>query len=277
MNYKVFNNHIQIDNTNGYTDIHDFLDAYYIPKKKQNILINSKKAYIDKKIYIYFDEEEIDWPISNKDVEVIYEDEFILVVHKDAGYIIHDKDDENCLNARVAHYYESNNMNTFVRPIHRLDKDTSGLVIYSKNSFFQPLLDKQIENKEIKRYYKAITKGASKANKEFIIDEPIGRNRHKSGTYIVSKTGKEAITRVKCLSSHNGYSLMECELETGRTHQIRVHLASKNYPIINDPIYGVKDKIIPYMGLWAYKVIIPHPITKELITIIDKERKDFEI
>ena len=277
MNYKVFNNHIQIDNTNGYTDIHDFLDDYCIPKKKQNILINSKKAYIDKKIYIYFDEEEIDWPISDKNVEAVYEDEFILVVHKDAGYIIHDKDDNDCLNARVANYYQENNINSFVRPIHRLDKDTSGLVIYSKNSFFQPILDKQIENKDIKRYYKAITKGNAKVNKEFIINEPIGRNRHKSGTYIVSKTGKEAITRVKCLESNHAYSMFECELDTGRTHQIRVHLSSNNYPIINDPLYGVTDNIIPYMGLWAYKVIIPHPITKELITIVDKERKDFKI
>ncbi len=276
MKYKLFNDYIQIENV--FNSIDDFCDAFNISKHNKNKMIQSKKIVIeDNLITIHLEKEEIDYIPSNKDIKVIYEDDLILIVHKDHGYIIHDKDDNNCLNSRVAKYYEDNNISSFIRPIHRLDKDTTGLVIYSKISFFQSLLDQQIANKDIKRFYLAIVKGSCRINHSFIINSKIGRNRHKSGSYIISKSGKEAITKVTCINSKNGYSLFECELETGRTHQIRVHLASKNYPIINDPLYGIKDDIISYMGLWAYKVIIPHPITKEIIVVEDELRKDFHI
>ena len=278
MKYKVYDDRIEIDIKNEYKDIHDFLDAFYIPTKKQNHLINTKKIILDGYILtIYLEKEEIDYEASIHDVEVIYEDELLLIVHKDAGYIIHDKNDNNCLNSRVAKYYLDNNINSYIRPIHRLDKETAGLVIYSKISFFQPYFDKQIEDKKIKRFYKAIVKGNCQKNKQFVIKANIGRNRHRSGTYIVSKTGKEAITKVKCLTSKDNYSLFRCELETGRTHQIRVHLAHKNYPIINDPQYGKEDTIIPYMGLWADELIFTHPLTKKEIIVKDKHRKDFKI
>ena len=278
MKYTVFNDHIEIDIKNEYKDIHDFLDAFYIPSKKQNHLINSKRIVLDGTILtIYLDKEEIDYEVSNKPIDVVYEDELLLVVHKDAGYIIHDKNDTDCLNSRVAKYYLDNNIHSFIRPIHRLDKETAGLVIYSKISFFQPYLDKQIEDKKIKRFYKAIVKGNCPKNKQFVIKANIGRNRHRSGTYIVSKTGKEAITKVKCLASKDNYSLFRCELETGRTHQIRVHLAHKNYPIVNDPLYGKEDTIISYMGLWADELNFIHPLTKKEIIIKDRSRKDFRI
>ena len=177
-------------------------------------------------------------------------DEYILVVNKPEGIIVHNE--TNSLGNRVARYYFNNNLNIPIRHLHRLDNQTQGLVMYSKSTFFQPYLDFLLSNKMIKRYYKAIVMG--NINENIIINEPIGRDRHNSKKYRVSKTGKSAVTKVSILKKKNNYTLLNCVLETGRTHQIRVHLQYKNLFIVNDELYGKKSKDFKSMGLYAYKL-----------------------
>lgn len=227
-------------------------------------------------VSITFMKEEPDWIPSNESAEVIYEDPFILVVHKPAGIIIHgDKNDTDCLNARVARYYLDHDILSYVRPIHRLDKETSGLVLYSKISFFQPFLDEMLAEKKIYRHYEAICFDNRRIQKHFVCNASIGKDRHHSNRYRISSTGKTAKTTFDLLDRKNGYALIGCTLQTGRTHQIRVHLSSYGLYIVNDTMYGRTTRDFKAMGLWADTLQLVHPLTGKTMTIHDKPSKDY--
>ena len=241
-----------------------FLDYYKRSRKnkyllflEKRILLNNKVCnkddilYIDDVIEIDLKEEYIDYELDDKKCDVIYEDEYILIVNKPSGIIVHDE--KKSLANMVARYYKNNNLNISVRHLHRLDKETQGLIMYCKNSFFQPYLDDMFLNDKIERYYKAIVFGNVK-EENFIINSPIGRDRHINNKYRVSKSGKEALTKCRVLKRKGKYTLLECKLETGRTHQIRVHLSSKKLYIVNDSIYGKKSNDFKEMGLYSYKL-----------------------
>ena len=217
----------------------------------------------------------IDWKCADRECSIIYEDDYVYVAHKESGIIIHgDEDDTDCLMAEAALFQENNHIYQPVRPIHRLDKDTMGLVLFSKIPFFQPYLDQSLMKRDIKRYYIAICKGNKPQNDTFTINYPIGKDRHRNGVYRVSDTGVDARTYVQFLKEENHLLYFLCTLDTGRTHQIRVHLSHTGYPIINDPIYGTKDDHYPTMGLYAYKLEYIEPMNYDKICVIDKEIKD---
>ena len=156
-----------------------------------------------------------------------------------------------------------------VNPIHRLDKETSGLVVFSKSEVFQPLLDQLLSQKQIRRNYLAFCEGKMEVGKIFTIDKPIGRDRHNANKRIIHKNGQNAVTKVRCVGcdkKHN-YCVLLCTLDTGRTHQIRVHLSSEGYPILNDPLYGHESDLCVRMGLFAESVELYHPLKEEMMSV----------
>ena len=207
---------------------------------------------------------------------VLYEDELLLAVHKVRDLLVHtDGSGEDTLTDMVDMMYEG----TGIEPhaLHRLDRDTEGIVLFSKSEIFQPLFDKMMSEKLIKRIYQAVVKGHF-PEKGMDIDLPIGRDRHNSGRYLVSRTGKDAVThaRLEGYLRDEDASLVTCILETGRTHQIRVHLSHSGFPILNDRLYGMPSDAIDRMGLRAVKVNILHPFTKQDIIIEDHIPPDWE-
>ena len=203
-----------------------------------------------------------DWPSSGTPCTIVYRNAFLAAVHKEAGRIIHEEGyGTECLNADMAARLILEGTEALVRPLHRLDRDTEGLVLYSLIPLFQPWFDRALADHRIQRSYLALTKGSCPEGTKMTIRKAIGKDRHVSGKYRISPTGKDALTEAECLCSRDGYSLFRCTLGTGRTHQIRVHLADAGYPIINDPLYGVHSRNMKGMGLWAYEVTVRDPLS----------------
>lgn len=293
MKYILENNLLKIEPTNVYDakTVEDFLDDYHQSKKNKYLLIQKKQILLDgtvvkdihepigqKEITLVLEDEEIDWQPAEQPCQVVYEDAFLYIVHKEPGCIIHgEENDTDCLNAQAARYQMIHGIHAPVRPIHRLDKDTQGLVLYCKIPFFQPWFDAQLADKKIKRSYLAVCYGHSHTGEKFTCTQAIGRDRHVSNKYRISPTGQSAVTHVECLAVKDGYNLMRCELETGRTHQIRVHLSARGYPIVNDRLYGSPSQEFRFMGLWACEIEIRNPITHKKHKIHDVPNKDFDL
>ena len=259
--------------------VQEFLDTYIPSKKYQHLLIQNKWLLIDNEkvkredeikgdilsINIY-PEDYIYKEVNNK-LDVVYEDELFLIVNKPKGILVHsDGNDEITLTDYVKSYYKDLNY-IDVQPIHRLDKETTGLVMFSKSAIFQPLLDKLLKEKSIRRHYLAFVKGKMKIDETLVIDKKIGKDRHNSKKCVVSKNGQDALTKVRCLGSKFGLSVLRCSLDTGRTHQIRVHLSHIGYPIINDDLYGIKDNKLIRMGLVADELEFYHPLKEDTIKV----------
>ena len=258
--------------------IQEFLDAYIPSKRIQHLLIQNKWLTMDNnpvkrqddicglnlEIELYPSMHEYK-PSYNK-IQAVYEDEIILVVFKPKGVLVHsDGGTEETLSDMVKDYYIDKPY-IDVQPVHRLDKETTGLVMFSKSEIFQPLLDKLMAQSQIRRQYLAFVK--AKVNEEtFTINKPIGKDRHDSKKRVVSRNGQSALTKFRLLGSKNGISVLRCILDTGRTHQIRVHLSSCGYPIINDDLYGVKDKSLVRMGLIGDILDFYHPLKEEIMEV----------
>ncbi|MRN56220.1 RluA family pseudouridine synthase [Paenibacillus monticola] len=176
---------------------------------------------------------------QEQELDVLHEDDFCLVVHKPAGMAVH-PDGSGVgvtLDHLVASHYAASGGGVAVRHIHRLDKDTTGPVLYAKNEFAQLVLDEGMREKTISRQYVAIVKGVVPPTLK-VIDAPIGRDRHHAVRRRVSPGGQAAVTRITGCKVLRGASLLKVQLETGRTHQIRVHLSHMGYPLYGDELYG---------------------------------------
>ena len=174
---------------------------------------------------------------SDKPLRILYEDDLVLVADKPAGILVHDDGNSQItLDNLVAGHYQRTNQNHPILHVHRLDYGTSGALLYCKERCLMAYFDNALAAKAIKRRYLALVKG--RINEPLTIDQPIGRDRHVSGKYRICPTGKNAVTHVKPLRYLQNDTLCECELETGRTHQIRVHLAAIGHPIKGDDLYG---------------------------------------
>ncbi|MBP3801177.1 MAG: RluA family pseudouridine synthase [Clostridia bacterium] len=201
-------------------------------------------------------------------VEILYEDDDIIVVNKPKGMVVHPANgnpDGTLVNAIMAICKDSlSGIGGEIRPgiVHRLDKDTSGVIIIAKNDKAHINLSEQIKNHEVEKTYIALVRGNVKEN-EATINMPIGRSTKDRKKMAVTKTGKNAVTHFKVLERHGNYSLLEVKIETGRTHQIRVHLSQIGYPIIGDTVYsnGKNEWGVVGQCLHAKSIKFKHPIT----------------
>lgn len=234
-----------------------------------NIVNNNYLVNIGDKIIINYQEED---PLenlkpSNKKVDIVYEDDDLLVINKESGMVVHPAPgnyEDTLVNALIGKYNLSNNG---FRPgiVHRLDKDTSGLMLVAKNDYIHEKLSKMISEKVVERYYLALVEGTFN-HETGTIDAPIGRDpKYREKMTVTSMNSKNAITHFKVLETFNNYTLIECKLETGRTHQIRVHMKYINHPVVNDPLYGkCFDKEFGQL-LHSYKIKFPHPRTNKIL------------
>ena len=205
---------------------------------------------------------------ENIPLDIVYEDQYLLVVNKKSGMVVHPAPgnyNQTLVNALLYKFSLSKGENKF-RPgiVHRIDKDTSGLMLVAKDDKTHELLSKMIKEKKVERKYLALVSGVIKHDTG-TIDAPIGRdivNRQKMS--VTDINSKEAVTHFRILKRYANNTLIECKLDTGRTHQIRVHLAYIGYPIVNDPLYG-KNKNTTSFGqfLHSKSIKFSHPITKE--------------
>ncbi|WP_145335316.1 RluA family pseudouridine synthase [Paenibacillus xylanexedens] len=213
------------------------------------------------------------------DLDVLYEDDFCLVVHKPAGMKLHPdggrEEQVITLDHAVASYYEINGTQTSVRHVHRLDEDTTGPVLYAKNAFALAKLDEAMRLKAIDRQYVAITDGQVPSDLSKI-DAPIGKDRHHKQRRRVSEGGQDAITHVDIVHVWERATLVRLKLETGRTHQIRVHLSYAGHPLVGDKLYGGRSDIIGRQALHGEVLSFNHPLTGALIEVQDPWPADFE-
>ncbi len=201
-------------------------------------------------------------------LDILYEDDFCLVVNKPAGIKVHptEPNETGTLAGAIAAYYEVNQIETTVRHIHRLDEWTSGPVLYAKNAFAQDVLDEAMRCKQVQRRYTAIVKG--QLNDTYgVLEFPIGRDRHHNTRRRVSPRGQHAVTHYKTIERGQTYSVVELELETGRTHQIRVHLAHIGHPLFGDRLYAGPMKGINRQALHGHSLRFKHPWEGEWITV----------
>lgn len=201
-------------------------------------------------------------------LNILYEDEYIIVVDKPSGMVVHPgagNNEHTLVNALLNHTKDLSCKNGEFRPgiVHRIDKDTSGVLLIAKNDHVHNILANGFKNKTIKRVYVALLKGVF-PNSSATIDAPIGRDKtNRLRNTVTGENSKEAITHLKVIKKYEKYTLVELKLETGRTHQIRVHMKYIGYPVYNDPVY-TNDKTTPFgQFLHAKSLEFDHPITHE--------------
>lgn len=222
---------------------------------------------------------------QNIPLDIVYEDEYLLVVNKPSGMVVHPAPGNysgTLVNALMYHCNHLSGVNGSVRPgiVHRIDADTSGLLLVAKDDNVHNDLAKQISEKSVTRKYICLVHGVIYEDSA-TIDAPIGRDTHdRKKMCVTGDNSKDAVTHIKVLERYNNATLIECVLETGRTHQIRVHMNYINHPVVNDPVYGynkMDDKEFGQM-LHAKEIGFVHPITHEFMDFkVDPPKKFYEI
>lgn len=197
---------------------------------------------------------------------VLYEDDYCLVMNKPAGMPVHAAypGQPGTLDLAAARHVLLQNDPLPVRHIHRLDDYTSGPVLYSKNDLAQLRLDEAMRDKLVDRRYIAVVHGAVK-KRSATIDRPIGKDRHHAGRRRVVKDGDSAVTRYELVQADAHASIVRIKLETGRTHQIRVHMSSIGHPLLGDALYGGDTRHLTHQALHGERLQFPHPLTNRLI------------
>ena len=199
-----------------------------------------------------------------------FEDDYLLIVSKPFGIKTHPNDNDLEIDTLVNYLISKYN---YLEPIHRLDIDTCGLVILAKTPLIKAKLDQMLEKREIKRYYSALIKNNIKPQ---TINTNIGRDSKEKNQMAVTRNGKNAITNIlDCVKVDQNKFLVTVSLETGRTHQIRVHLASNGIAIIGDKLYSKDGYKYDKMYLGALKVVFPHPVTDNIIEVKSSLEKEF--
>ena len=257
--------------------------------KDRNITVNGKPTKSSYKIEEN-DEIAIEVPEAetteikpeNIEIDIVYEDSDIAVINKQAGLVVHPAHGHysgTLVNALLYHIKDLSGINGEIRPgiVHRLDKDTSGLIVIAKNDKVHAALTEMFQEKKIRKTYLAILKGKLNKSEGKIVTQ-IGRDKNDRKKMTViddAAKGKNAITNYRVISQNNLFTLVKVNIETGRTHQIRVHMRHLGYPILGDSVYGRKDNEKRQM-LHAYKLEFIHPITGRQMEFIGEIPEDFQ-
>lgn len=244
-----------------------------------SILVNKKsvksnyKLKINDEIQVKMPEPtELEVKAEKMDLDIIYEDKDVVVVNKDKGIVVHPAPGNytgTLVNGLLYHCKDLSGINGVIRPgiVHRIDKDTSGILVIAKNDEAHNKLAMQFKDHSIKREYYALVEGKF-SKEEGTIDKPLGRNKKDRLKMAIVSDGKRAVTHYKVLEQYNNNtSLVKCVLETGRTHQIRVHMASINHPLVGDEVYGSKKQKLKISGqvLHAKTLGFIHPTNNKYI------------
>ncbi len=238
---------------------------------KENDLITIKDGY----------QEEIDIIPTKMDLDIVYEDENVILINKPSGLTVHPGSGnyQNTLVNGLLYYTKNlSDVNGDERPgiVHRIDKDTTGLILVAKNNKAHQILAEDFKNKKVKREYIALLNGVFPHN-QATIDAPIGRDEvNRKQMKVTDKNSKKAITHLTVLKRYKNYTLVKLNLDTGRTHQIRVHMQYIGYPVFNDPVYSNKKCSEFGQFLHSTKISFTEPITKEKLEFEVPLPKEFQ-
>ncbi|MBQ3145033.1 MAG: RluA family pseudouridine synthase [Clostridia bacterium] len=254
-------------------------------KQNKSIYLNDKETYLDKilsigdvvKCKIDFNESSENIVPTKINLNIIYEDDYFLVVDKPCNMAVHPSilHYDNSLSNGVKYYFDSIGLHRKIRPVNRLDRDTTGIVLFAKNEYIQECLIKQMQTNTFYKEYLAILEGILKEPKG-TIDAPIARKEGSIIERCIDKNGSKAVTHYEVLDSKNNLSIVKFVLETGRTHQIRLHSKHIGHPIIGDTLYGTNSNLISRQALHCHKISFIHPITKNKIEFISPVPDDMQ-
>lgn len=258
-------------------------------KKNQKIYLNNETTYVDKKVKIgdiikidlKFEETSSNIVPIKSNLEILFEDDWLLIVNKPSNMPVHPSmlHFEDSLSNIIQYYYNSINLKTKIRPVNRLDKDTSGIVIFAKNEYIQECLVQQMKLHNFKKEYYAILNGNIN-EKNQIINAPISRKENSIIEREVNPNGDIAISHLEVIKNFDyqqtQLAFVKFILETGRTHQLRVHSQYIGHPILGDTLYGFSSEFIERQALHAFKITFVHPIEKKICTFESPIPNDME-
>lgn len=277
---------------NKYKDINQVLKKEFnISSRLLSKLINNHKVLLNSKpsdtrsiikendvVQVLLDNEEDNSNIipTKIKLDIVYEDEGMLVINKPAGIAIHPslRHYTDSLSNGVKYYFDEIDLKKKIRPVNRLDLGTSGLVIFAKNEYIQECLIRQMEKGIFKKEYLCIVCGTLEKNKG-TIEAPIKRKNNSIIERCIASNGKPSITHYSVEKKYKDYTLVRCSIETGRTHQIRVHMAYIGHPLLGDTLYGTKTDLISRQALHCYKLSFINPATKNKQIINSPLPEDF--
>lgn len=286
---------VYIKNKNdNYKTVDEVLkNEFNISSRLRLKLINNNSIFLNKKICntknllttddivcVNFDYKEDNSNIIAKqmNLDIVYEDEWLLVVNKPAEIAVHPSilHYEDSLSNGIKFYFDSISLKKKIRPVNRLDKNTSGLVVFAKCEYIHECLIKQMENKTFKKEYLALVSGIFD-KKQGTIDLPIARKENSIIERCISENGQKSITHYQVLEKFDNYSLVKCTLETGRTHQIRVHMKAIGHPLLGDDLYGGDTTSLKRQALHCSHLEFIHPVNGKLASLDSILPKDLYI
>lgn len=279
---------------NKYQSINQILkQKFKISARLQHKLITSKQIFLNGNqadsriapqindvitVNLDFNEESeniIPTPIP---LNIIYEDEALLILDKPAGIAVHPSISHytDSLANGVKYYFDTIGLKRKIRPVNRLDLNTSGLIVFAKNEYVQECLIQQMQTNEFKKEYLAIVHGIFE-KAQGTITLPIARKENSIIERCISENGQEAITHYEVLKTSNDLSLAHCTLQTGRTHQIRVHMSAIGHPLVGDTLYGPNfSDSITRQALHSYKISFIHPISHQIVSFTSELPDDIK-
>ena len=279
---------------NKYQSINQILkQKFKISARLQHKLITSKQIFLNGNqadsriapqinnvitVNLDFNEESENIIPTQIPLNIIYEDEALLILDKPAGIAVHPSISHytDSLANGVKYYFDTIGLKRKIRPVNRLDLNTSGLIVFAKNEYVQECLIQQMQTNEFKKEYLAIVHGIFE-NVQGTINLPIARKENSIIERCISENGQEAITHYEVLKTSNDLSLVHCILQTGRTHQIRVHMSAIGHSLVGDTLYGSDfSDSITRQALHSYKISFIHPISHQIVSFTSELPDDIK-